>query len=118
MTLKEVVVKNPSGFTLDLQTNQLASFETGYQVALTDYSLPIGADVMRETNRLMKCVNAFEKMCPNLKIYLGGWQDNDRIYFDISVHVEGLLDAIVLATTFKQKSIYNWQTNKCQLTNQ
>lgn len=115
MTLKEIIEANPQGFTLQLNTDSLVKFNGGYQVALTDYAVDNGEELEVVCKRVLKAANQLQNMSPNVNYFIGGWRDDEgKLYLDISVHTPDLIAAICLGHTFKQKSIYSWEYERCE----
>lgn len=112
MTLKELLVNNPDGFTYSLADKELVNFPTGYQVAITDYRLTEKA-IDKMGSIILKTLNALILMAVNKTIYLGGWKDGDEYCLDFSIHVADRTEAMMVARAFKQASIYDWENKIC-----
>ena len=112
MKLKELIEANKDGFTLNLSDDKLVDFDNGYQVAITNYLIePEELD----DKAFLKCMNFLQKMQTNNSLFIGGWYDETARQYalDVSYHVDSLEQAEVLASIFKQKSIYNWSNKTC-----
>ena len=114
MTLKELLVNNPDGFTYSLADKELVSFPAGYQVAITDYKGGMSnefADTLAKV--IFKALNFLQIMHPSLQFYLGGWKDGEDFCLDFSIHVADRTEAMMVARAFKQASIYDWENKIC-----
>ena len=105
MTLYELIQANPDGFTFDLKTGKMATFKSGYYIALSDN--PIKKESLEyKCEIFLKAFYYFGLTCKR-KIYIGGWKDKSTYYLDYTVWVKDEMTARILGKYFKQKGIYD-----------
>jgi hypothetical protein len=102
--LKGIIENNKSGFTIDGNGNAYTG--TGFAVSITDFIPENDSDL----KRILKEYNAYTKK--GIKIYLGGWINNNKLYLDITLIIKNLKEAIRTGRALKQKTIYNFGTKK------
>lgn len=105
MTLKELIRKNPEGFTFDMSTGRMAEHEQGYYVAITDNRITN----LKEWNDdvFLKMFNALQNCMPKVKLYIEGWKDGKVYCCDVTLHADNFVIAGYLAKAFIQKSYYD-----------
>jgi hypothetical protein len=98
-------VQSNGGVTLN-KRGKIVSFDSGYQVSfeagslILKYPLPLDRfDYVLETK--LQYIKRID--------YLGVWLNDNKIYFDVSEHIDDLTDAIEVAKQRNQLAIYNWK---------
>lgn len=100
--LKEVILKNPNGFTCDFKGN-LVNKKNGFFVSITDIK-------GKQINRLIKKIlyikqNGFKE---NKNLSFGYWKDEQNIlYTDLSLYIEDLNLSKKIGKIFNQKAIFD-----------
>jgi hypothetical protein len=109
--LKEIILKNKSGFTIDKNLN-FVNKKSGYVVGLTN-------NKEKDINVLIdKAINNFNtlKHLSRYKLFFGGWSDSNNFFLDISIIIpekENKKLALNLAKIQNQQEIFNFKTMEC-----
>jgi len=113
--LKEIILKNKGGFTIDKNLN-FVNKKNGYVVGLTN-------NKEKNLNVLInKAIDNYNtlKHFSRYKLFFGGWVDDENNYFlDISIIIpeqkakENKTLALNLATIQNQQAIFNFKTMDC-----
>ena len=101
--VKELLAKNPEGFTAFLDSGIEAPLTTGYCVAITDI-------VMEDTQYLADLLCRYDNVafCLGIEFPLvGGWKGPNGYCVDLTIHVHQLEQALHIGSTFKQHSIWD-----------
>ena len=113
--LKELILKNKSGFTIDKNLN-FVNKKNGFVVALTDNS---NKDLNLLIEKTLNDLNTLKHLS-RFKLFLGGWycEKEHKFYFDVSVilkekNEKSLNLALNLAKIQNQKAIFNFKTMEC-----
>lgn len=106
--LLRIIKANPEGFTIDLNGKPIKA-NKGYMVGITNNK--INKDNLR--SGVLKLLNSLYLF--SNKVYIGGWYDQEKevYYLDISLHIKPKAEALFLAQTFNQISIYNLKNQEC-----
>jgi len=103
--IKELVLNNLSGFSVDFTTlKPLPIKKDMYCIALTDNSKK---DLVKSIKSVLRASSLFHQIKGNL--VLGGWYDDNanRYYIDLVLKEENKEVALLLAKKFNQKAIFN-----------
>lgn len=102
-TLTMIAAANPAGFTYNVQTNEMQS--SGYAVALEATQGSHGLEGLESVLNLV-----LSSACPASCV--GGWLDTETglYYYDATVIVDNLEDAIQLGRLNKQIAIFDLNT--------
>ena len=113
--LKELILKNKEGFTIDMNLN-FVNKNKGFVVALTDNS-------DKNLNLLIdKTLNDYKtlKSLSRYKLYFGGWfcDSENKFYLDVSIIIDdrdeqSLNTALNIGFIQNQKAIFNFKTMDC-----
>ena len=114
--LKEIILKNKNGFTIDRNLN-FVNKKNGYVVGLTN-------NKEKDINLLIdKAINNFRtlKHFSRYKLFFGGWYDsqNKNFFLDISIIIpeqkgkENKCLALNLSQIQNQQEIFNFKTMEC-----
>lgn len=98
-----IAAANPDGFTYDTVTNQMQT--TGYAVALAETQNSHGAEGLARVIELIESGTTRAE-------YVGGWLDQERglYYYDATVVVDNLAEAIELGRVNGQLAIFHLDT--------
>ena len=105
MSLIETILKQ-GGITLTRELKEFSPTE-GFFVALDkEHEDFIG---IKNTNKVEKKLKKYSKLAAQFNCYVGVWvsERDQRIYFDLSEHIESLSDALYKGAQRKQKAIYD-----------
>jgi hypothetical protein len=110
MKIKELVLKNMSGFSVDFVTLNLLDKENDkdvYCIAMTDNSQ---TDLVKSIKSVLSASEVFGQI--KGKLVLGGWYDDKakRYCLDLVLREENKENALFMAKTFNQKAIFNLKT--------
>lgn len=102
-TLTMIAAANPAGFTYNVQSNTMQS--SGYAVALAATQGSHGLEGLENVLNLV-----LSEACPASCV--GGWLDTETglYYYDATVIVDNLEDAIQLGRLNKQIAIFDLNT--------
>jgi hypothetical protein len=120
-SLVAMAERNPMGFTIDAQGNDVSGnyFVVGVKQTLNSHNLEGAEHCIQVYNELMerdtKATLDWEKL--DMKLAFGGWLDSDKVYhFDVVMLLEkdddfdkkwSLKSALVLGMAHSQKSIFD-----------
>jgi hypothetical protein len=108
MKIKELVLNNMSGFSVDFVTlNPLGKDKGKYCIALTDNSKK---DLVKSIKSVLSASLLFKQI--KGKLVLGGWYDDsaNRYCLDLVLQEDNKESAMFMAKTFNQKAIFNIDT--------
>lgn len=105
--LKEVILKNESGFTCDFN-GHLISKDNGFFIAITNIK---GKNLNHLIRKVLYIKWAGFNHLKNLLV--GGWKDTDNnFYLDLSLYTQSKEQGLEIARLFNQRAIYDIQ--KCK----
>jgi hypothetical protein len=79
----------------------------GYMVSLPGYEATFTKEYLNEQLIKDYILKNIELLASSNDYYLGGWTENDLVYLDISVKVEGLFKACYSGIVNDQKAIFD-----------
>ncbi len=98
--IKELVEKNPSGFTVSYRT--LKPVIHGYAVGLTNWTFE---DFIKASDEVANQLRGLGRLT------IGGWKDKDGKYFvDLGITVKNYDKAKRIGKQFNQKAIFDLDT--------
>ena len=103
--LKEIILKNPNGFTIDLSGNLI---KKGFACAFTNSNQKI--DLNQNIDNLFKMIKEGFNNLDKKKVYIGYWKENNIDYLDLTKLVNKK-NALYLSKIFNQKGIFQIEKN-------
>jgi len=98
--LKEVILNNPAGFTMDLKGNLI---KKGFACAITNRNQK--TDLNENLTDLFRIIKRdFNQMGKN--IFIGGWVENGVFYLDLVILEKVKAKGLYLMRVFNQKGIF------------
>jgi hypothetical protein len=98
--IREVINKNSSGFTLNLNSYKLV--KNGYAVGITNNAGNNNLIILLQ--KIQNGINLFPQM---KTLYIGGWLDNGLYYLDLSLIFKKKENALIFMTKFNQKALFD-----------
>lgn len=110
MTTQEIIhtVTKDGGITLNHNLEPI-TYESGFQVSLPhtetifDFEL---LDQVHFVDAVLKAYRSFEYMAENKSI--GLWRSDNKVYVDLSLHIDSVTIAKTLGHEWEQKAIFDW----------
>lgn len=109
--LYNYILKN-GGATLSLNNN-LVEYESGFQVAFKPYEKIAHIENLKSFKKSFRAYKKQVKKQIKKTLNIGLWLENNNLYFDISKNINFLTNALMIAESNEQKSIFKWEDKTC-----
>lgn len=104
------LIKQKQGFTVDKNGNDYKGL--GYAVGISKDTEIIVLKDQLSPELIQGIIDLYTRDLDSPNVYLGAWQDQDRVYFDLSEICKTQLEAISKALTRDQIGIYSFEKQK------
>jgi len=105
--LKETIKNNKDGFTLKYTTLKPYNKNKGFAVSITNIKSKYP---LRSIKKVLNCIQGLNKL---KKPFYWWWLENGFYYLDLSLIVKDKNKGLILADTFKQLAIFNFNDFNC-----
>lgn len=103
--LIDITIKNTDGFTVGLDLKPQEQ-NKGFYVGLTNNK---NKDIIKAVEKVLKQKDKTQFKQIKNKLCFGGWKDSKTLnyYVDLSIHIDSLKYAVMVARLFNQKAIFD-----------